>query len=1159
MRKKKNKRNAGRRGFRFRRSSPDRPARDPERNGREERADRNSGGPSQAPRSYVAFISYRHTPFDRAVARKLHGLIERYRVPRALRDRRGKKLGIAFRDQDELPVSDNLSADICKALDHSEYLIVVCTPNTPSSIWVAREIEYFLKNHDRSHVLAVLASGDPDSSFPRALTHLDDEEDTVVEPLAANICAETEAKSLRMLPREAIRLFAAILGCPYDALVRREQKRRQKRLAAVLCIAFAVLIGYAGILLRSNLVIGNKNQELERMNVSLSEQKRSLQLTESSYLTAGAEAALAKNDVYQAISDAVAALPGEGDDRPYYAPAEAALLSALGVFGSGETKVRTVTGTPIQLNSPVRSLCASEDGASLFVLDQDDALSCFHAYSGDLKWKLQLRGLTGSSAWSEDARISPDKVHPWIYVLFGREIFAVEWNSGETLWRTGAGHEYVQCTKNDADDTLICIEQITKESYTNRTFDVVVLDAGTGAERQRCPLGRTFYLGETYRMASGVKDWENNTAFSENGDMFVGAVYDRQNEDTFVHYFAFDPEADEARVFCSEANNEDTVILWMGLRNAGDGQVLTVLKQSGENDRWLKLEKISLTTGEITYEADVKPKTEPAPKYLSKSSAALHWGRDLLLASAGDQLYLLVISTGETLAQTGMHDAVLSLYKAGQYFFGYVLADGTYEIGWVGGYGFSSSARYGASINFGPIAYACPGKGGFIQPVAEKSEVQDFSMGGYRDGCGYVAVVDSADRRTVLVEHYVKIGLQTEDVTLFKDEERLDTIIAQAVDGIPLRIGGDGTILIASRGGNGWFSSCAWKTYDPASGELKEYAYEGDSFNSAWPVLKENKAILLNRDGEVRCYDFARQETEILAAARSAVVIEGTVNGENIQFWAAVTAADAVWIEREDRTVAAQCDGESIRIWSDGQWQQTAEIPETVVWSVPDGTVLDSVFEIGENGYILLSDYGADSGSLAVDSFMLYHCADRTWTRIEDGTHGDSGRKIVLAAEKDLFAVYEQDEMIRIYRISEGTCVTAIRTGISSSSAADIRFICDDRCVAVCSSDGKLEIFDAENGSCVFSGMLGSNLYTCGRLSAHLDAGRKRVYVIEHANHIALCFDASSWTLLGRIENVYGFDGRTDSLYRYSFSTGLTLRVIPTLEEVLQACRETMD
>ena len=33
MRKKKNKRNAGRRGFRFRRSSPDRPARDPERNG----------------------------------------------------------------------------------------------------------------------------------------------------------------------------------------------------------------------------------------------------------------------------------------------------------------------------------------------------------------------------------------------------------------------------------------------------------------------------------------------------------------------------------------------------------------------------------------------------------------------------------------------------------------------------------------------------------------------------------------------------------------------------------------------------------------------------------------------------------------------------------------------------------------------------------------------------------------------------------------------------------------------------------------------------------------------------------------------------------------------------------------------------------------------
>ena len=66
-------------------------------------------------RNYTAFISYRHKPLDMAVAEKLHQVIEGYRIPRALAGER-KKLGLVFRDKEELPVSGDLNKDICEAL-----------------------------------------------------------------------------------------------------------------------------------------------------------------------------------------------------------------------------------------------------------------------------------------------------------------------------------------------------------------------------------------------------------------------------------------------------------------------------------------------------------------------------------------------------------------------------------------------------------------------------------------------------------------------------------------------------------------------------------------------------------------------------------------------------------------------------------------------------------------------------------------------------------------------------------------------------------------------------------------------------------------------------------------------------------------------------------
>src|SRR3954466_13140747 len=92
---------------------------------------------------YAAFISYRHVEPDRRWAKWLHAALETYRVPARLVRDKGvpPRVGRVFRDEDELPASDNLNTEIESALSQSGHLIVVCSPRTPESRWVNREVE----------------------------------------------------------------------------------------------------------------------------------------------------------------------------------------------------------------------------------------------------------------------------------------------------------------------------------------------------------------------------------------------------------------------------------------------------------------------------------------------------------------------------------------------------------------------------------------------------------------------------------------------------------------------------------------------------------------------------------------------------------------------------------------------------------------------------------------------------------------------------------------------------------------------------------------------------------------------------------------------------------------------------------------------------------
>lgn len=181
---------------------------------------------------YDAFISYRHAELDTYVAKKIHKMLETFKVPGAVKRKSGKKkIQRVFRDQEELPIGSSLTNNIEAALQESEFLIVICSPRTPQSEWVAREIDTFIQMHDRHHVLAVLIEGEPNESFPPRL--LVDEEGNPVEPLAADVRGANYKEVNSKLKTEVVRLAAPLLYCSYDDLRQRHRERRMRKMAAV--------------------------------------------------------------------------------------------------------------------------------------------------------------------------------------------------------------------------------------------------------------------------------------------------------------------------------------------------------------------------------------------------------------------------------------------------------------------------------------------------------------------------------------------------------------------------------------------------------------------------------------------------------------------------------------------------------------------------------------------------------------------------------------------------------------------------------------------------------------------------------------------------------------------------------------------------------------
>ena len=195
--------------------------------------------PATSPRAptYAAFISYSRA-VDGKLAPALQRGLQRFAKPwyrlRALR---------VFRDDASLSANPDLWGSIRDSLDRSAYFILLASPESAASQWVAKEVEYWLEHRGTEQLLIVLTAGEllwdgenvdwsTTTSLPRALGEVFSEEPRYVDLRWARRDAQVAPRDVRF--RNAVADLAAPLhGRSKDDLLGEDvrQHRRALRLA----------------------------------------------------------------------------------------------------------------------------------------------------------------------------------------------------------------------------------------------------------------------------------------------------------------------------------------------------------------------------------------------------------------------------------------------------------------------------------------------------------------------------------------------------------------------------------------------------------------------------------------------------------------------------------------------------------------------------------------------------------------------------------------------------------------------------------------------------------------------------------------------------------------------------------------------------------------
>lgn len=1090
-------------------------------------------------REYAAFISYRHKPLDMAVATRLHKCIERFRVPKDLRKEEKKSPGtvfsgwegvpsermLVFRDREELPLSNDLTSDIFDALDHASCLIVVCTPDTPKSLWVRREISHFIEKHGRKRIVTVLAAGTPEESIPKEITARYAEDGVTIleeyEPLVAYLVAPTQREVMKKLDKELLRVCAALLGCPYDSLKQRHKRRKMQQALAAAGAAFLVALSFIGVLVNRNMEILAQKQEVENQKLQVEAQKqeaeaqrRMVQLRESELLAADARAALEAGDTRLAIEKAVSALPKEGEeDRPYYAPAESVLMEAMDVMGGTEEHV-ILANTVLEQMTPIYNMDISSDGSVVVTVDKYGVLHGFDAVSGCELW-MDIIAAESAFASTGYVRISGDD--SCLVCLYGETMEGRDPHSGELLWRYDmylAVDGYF--IYDDQRNRIAVLKYYDSAEKGMEILEMEIISAETGAVEQTIALesqedfpGQTIHDSYQGRLSDGG-------VFSGDGRYFACA-FPREHgneEKTQLMCFVVDlQEGTLVRKYEKEIPYSDFNL--SGMRFYEDGLVM-VLEPYDDTVAGIIL-KLDWQNGRLLWQTTTPAELEDV-LVAGGRSAHVIMADSVVVLGKYDKVYAIDPQTGEIVHSASFPGSLSSMHPASDYYFAFALEDGTYAIAWYSaknGFDLTTDSFYNIWVPVGEHKLLEIQGGGILQYYSDGNYAEVSVSNVEKPGCAAVVSDENANQIIIkrpitlektVVSSAVKVPLDTNRVFWW------DADCVELDDNMMVM----GQLRYDDKDGN---THVTYLVMDAATKEIKKQIEVTDVYDemyyflsdgSGYVNVSQGKSAKLVRDGVEK--DLTPQGEEMAEADYST----------SIRY-------DSAYLS--DGTILTVCgNDENLTIFKDGVQTVSAAMPDSDKNSEDQGLYRNRYLRAGRNGYVVTyvnsSLYSDPTTDLA-----FYDTTGNTWLRLELAVPLMNIDAYTFAEKAPLFAAVDVENQVRVWNLQAGGEAVAFPLQLPYNSVEYMGFLLDDSCLMVKTQDAKVLVYEIATGQILLQDQLDTSFD--GKLTAKEDPESQRLYIIDtYVNGLnALCIDLRSWTVLARAEDVLCYVPQTNELY----------------------------
>lgn len=1030
---------------------------------------------------YKAFISYNHNERDSRVARLLHNRIETYTVPRKLRKNGKKKLGKVFRDQEELSASSDLNQHIRDALDESEFLIVICSPGAVASKWVSKEIAYFLEHHKQEKLLTVLTDGEERELFPALFPGLP-------EPLSLDLRRNGDLKS------RFLKLCAPLLGCEYDELVMRDQKRRRRQMMWWMAGIAAVAAAIISILLWSYIRINAKNQEIL--------------LRESAFLTQEAQEALDAGDRATAIEKAIAALPSEGEDRPYYALAEQTLFSAIEPF-SNPAHNYIFTSTVLEQNTAIVDFCISGDGKRLTTADQFTNLNCFDTVTGELLWSRQLQ----SDGFYRDPCILFCGL--WDSILYCDEstLMALSQKTGELLWSAeDLSHNNNYLILSDDQKTLVTLSGKESDDWKETAYSLIFLSTEDGTVQSSYPIttggGMLFFDSDQPRISFPELYPKGNKAAVYFTDLLFLGCYIKSYDDgpDTLHYFLIKlAEQTVHELYTRQIDSID--VYYMGF-DPTDGTILFIYSDFDfAFSRRFIAEKIRLDTMTADWTSELHD--------VSLTKADAFYFDSVIMIRTDTQLLSLDSDTGEILATEDFDGEILDFAVLEDGTFVYLTEGGMYAAGWINKTGFVDTRHWGELFRLGSGSAGQLWNGGSPRIEIVGKSTKGFYMTDEDHGGGYAAMIPAENDHSIVLYRPHQIPEQPSRKTLELHIPSNSNRIQQAGDLYYVYGSGDLVLVVD-------MSTCSVVSRFESS----EYLSHFDTL-----FLPDGTGCIVSDNNSAEYRDLRTGQTHTF--------FDNSSDGD--QIWEGYRCRSGRLSGSGDVLTAILTES-GLRIYINGQHHKDAAFSSESMESSSFNLT------VGSNGYILLyENWGRN-----LDGYLIYDYYGDTWHHIPNTQHLDQICRILLGSETPTLFEINSDGDIRVCDISTRKEILRFRTGLQSSTIDEILLTREDSLLIIYTMDQDINIFDLNTGSLVYSEQAPENYQAS--LVCYDDPQNEYLFLFDNSLYNnGLCMSTVTWNVLMEIPEFLLYDCTQKVILQYASDDdcSLTLSAIPTTEELI--------